>query len=90
MTKTLSASEVKTRFYELLKAVGNRGDEVVVTREGKPAAIIMNFEEFEQLMETLDVLSDPKTVKRLREAREYIKKGAKLLTHEEVFGEPLR
>lgn len=89
MTRTVTASEAKARFYELLKGVSEREDEFVVTKNGKPAAVILNCREFESLMETLDLLSDPKAVKRIREARAYIKRGGKLLSFEEVFGEPL-
>lgn len=89
MTKTIPASEVKTRFFELLKAVAKRADEVVVTKDGRPAAILLNYEEFERLMETLDILSDPKAMERIKKAERYLKKDGPFLTHEEVFGSSL-
>ena len=89
MTRTLTASEAKTRFYELLKGVREREDDVVVTKDGRPAAILLNYKEFEQLIETLEVLSDSKAIKRIREAKRYLKKGGKLLNHNEIFDLPL-
>ena len=86
MTKTLKASEAKTRFYELLKGIQNREDQVIVTREGEPAAVLLNYREFESLIETLEVLSDPKAMERIRRNRAYIKRGGRLYTHKEVFG----
>ncbi|MBI4397571.1 MAG: type II toxin-antitoxin system Phd/YefM family antitoxin [Candidatus Omnitrophica bacterium] len=88
MTKMLPASEVKTKFFKLLEGVDERDDEIVITKNGKPIAMFVNFKEFESLMETMDILSDPKAMKRIREAEEYIKKGGRLLTFEEVFGFP--
>ena len=86
MTKTLKASEAKTRFYELLKGIQNREDQVIVTREGEPAAVLLNYREFESLIETLEVLSDPKAMERIRKNQAYIKRGGRLYTHKEVFG----
>jgi len=52
-------SEVKTRLPELVSGVEERAEEIVVTGNGKPAAVLMNYTEYERLKETLDVLSDP-------------------------------
>jgi len=52
-------SEVKTRLPELVSGVEKRAEEIVVTRNGKPAAVLVNYTEYERLKETLDVLSDP-------------------------------
>ena len=54
-----SFSEVKTRLPELVSGVEKRAEEIVVTRNGKPAAVLVNYTEYERLKETLDVLSDP-------------------------------
>jgi len=88
MTRTVAASEAKTRFFELLRSVQGREDEVIVTKDGEPAAILVSYREFEQLIETLEVLSDKKAMKRIREGRDHLKKGGRLLTYEEVFGVP--
>ena len=86
MTKTITASEAKTHFFELLKGVNEREDEIVITKDGKPAAVFLSFQEFEQLIETIELLSDQKAMKQINQARAYIKRGGKLLTHEEIFG----
>lgn len=86
MTRAIAASEAKTRFFELLRGVQDREDEVVVTKDGEPAAVLVNYQEFEQLLETLEVLSDKKAMLRIREGRRYLKKGSRLYSHEEIFG----
>ena len=58
MSKTLPISEVKARLPELVNRVQEREEEVVVTRNGKPAAVLLNYAEYERLKETLDVLAD--------------------------------
>ena len=59
MTKTLPISEVKARLPELVAGVLDREEEVVVTRNGRPAAMLVNVDEYARLKDTLDVLSDP-------------------------------
>ena len=89
MAKTLSLSEVKTRLPELVAGVDEREEEVVVTKNGRPAAILINIREYERLKETLDVLIDPTLLKQIRRSETFYMAGKKGFTFEEVFGEPL-
>jgi prevent-host-death family protein len=88
MAKTLPLSEVKTRLPELVAGVDTREEEVIVTKNGRPAAIIVNIHEYERLKETLDVLSDKTLMKQIRRSREFYRAGNRGLGFEDVFGEP--
>jgi prevent-host-death family protein len=90
MAKTLPISEVKARLPELVTGVAEREEEVVVTRNGKPAAVLVSYAEFERIKETLDVLSDPALMRQVRESRAFYASGKTGLSFEDVFGEPLR
>lgn len=90
MAKTLPISEVKARLPELVRGVEEREEEVVVTRNGRPAAVLVNYAEFERLKETLDVLSDPDLMRQIEESRAFYASGRKGLSFEDAFGEPLR
>jgi len=89
VAKTLSLSEVKTRLPELVAGVQEREEEIVVTKNGRPAAILINVDEYTRLKETLDVLSDPVLMKQVGRSRAFYKAGKKGLSFEDVFGEPL-
>ena len=89
MAKTLPISEVKARLPELVTSVQEREEEVVVTRNGRPAAVLVSYVEFEPLKETLDVLSDPSLMRQIEESRAFYASGRKGLFFEDVFGEPL-
>ena len=89
MSKTLPISEVKTRLPELVSGVEEREDEIVVTRNGKPAAVLVNYDEYERLKDTLDVLSDPELMKQIAQGRSFYAKGRRGQSFETVFGEPL-
>ena len=89
MTKPLPLSEVKTRLPELVQKIGARDDQIVVTRHGKPAAVLLSYDEYGRLRETLDVLSDPDLMRQIHRSLTYFARGGKGRSFEDVFGEPL-
>jgi antitoxin YefM len=89
MSKTMSISEVKTRLPELVSGVAEREEEIVVTRNGKPAAVLVNYDEYERLKDTLDVLSDPELMKQIDQSKKFYVKKQHGQSFEAVFGEPL-
>ena len=89
MSKTMPISEVKTRLPELVSAIEEREDEIVVTRNGKPAAVLVNYDEYERMKETLDVLSDPASMRQIAQSKAFYAKGRQGHSFEALFGEPL-
>ncbi len=89
MTRILPISEVKARLPELVTGVEDREEEVVVTRKGKPAAVLMSHAEYRRLKETVDVLSDPALMEQVVASRRHFSAGRRSLAFEDVFGEPL-
>ncbi len=89
MSKTMPISEVKTRLPELVSGVAEREEEIVVTRNGKPAAVLVNYDDYERLKDTLDVLSDPVLMKQISQSKRFYAKGRQGHSFEAVFGEPL-
>lgn len=67
MTETLSLSAVKARLSELVDRVESEDDRIVVTRNGRPAAVLVSPDDLESLEETLAVLSDRELMRRIRE-----------------------
>ena len=90
MARILPISEVKARLPELVVGVLEREEEIVVTRNGRPAAMLVNVDEYARLKETLDVLSDPDMMRQIRASERYFARGGKGLSFEDVFGVPLR
>ena len=90
MSKTLPISEVKTRLPELVSGVAEREEEIIVTRNGKPAAVLVNYDEYERLKDSLEVLSDPDLMKQIRRSKSFYAKGKQGMSFEAVFGEPLQ
>ena len=89
MAKVLPISEVKARLPELVAGVQEREEEVIVTRNGRAAAVLLNVDEYDRLKATLEVLSDPDLMAQIRRSDKYFASGGKGLSFGEVFGEPL-
>jgi prevent-host-death family protein len=89
MVHILPISEVKTRLPELVTSVAEREEEIVVTRNGKPVAMLVNYAEYTRLKETLDVLSDPVLMQQIRRSQRFYAEGGHGLSIAEVFDEPL-
>ena len=89
MAKTLPLSEVKTRLTQLVAGVAEREEEIVVTKNGRPAAILVNVDEYARLRETLEVLSDPALMRQIRRSLKFYRARKNGLSFQDVFGEPL-
>lgn len=75
MIKTLPITDARNNLPKLVENASKRLDEYVITVNGKPTAVLMSADEFESWKETLEILSDPKLMKDLKEAEEDIKAG---------------
>jgi antitoxin YefM len=71
----LPLAEIKKRLSEIVDGVERRHDRVVLTRHGRPAAVIISPDELESLEETLELLSDPKAMRAIRKADAAVEAG---------------
>jgi prevent-host-death family protein len=84
--KTLSLSEAKMKLSSLVDAVQSTDEEVLITKNGAPAAVLVSPDEFDSLKETVAVRSDAALMRDIKEGLKDLKrKKAKLYTLEELF-----
>jgi len=74
-TKTIPVTEAKQRFTELVKGVHENLARYVVTKNGEEAAVVISVEEYDGLLETLDILSNRAEVKAISEGSREAKRG---------------
>jgi antitoxin YefM len=72
---TESLRSVKDRFSEFVDRVERHHERVVVTRNGRPAAVLVSPEDLASLEETLDILSDAAAMAQLAEAEAALAAG---------------
>ena len=84
--RTLSLSEAKMKLSSLVETVQTTDEEVVITKNGSPAAVLVSPDEFESLKETIAVRSDAALMREIKEGLIDLKrKKARLYTLEELF-----
>lgn len=84
--KTLSLSEAKTKLSGLVEAVSKTDEEIVITKNGSPAAVLISPDEFESLKETIAVRSDVSLMNEIKKGLKALKqKKTKLYTLDELF-----
>jgi prevent-host-death family protein len=64
----LPLADVKNRLSEVIERLEREHGRVVVTRHGRPAAMMLSIEELESLEETLEIMSNPALLEAIREA----------------------
>lgn len=74
MNTYLTATEARQRFLQLVDDV-QQGDQVIVTKHGTPAAVLIDFERLETLRSLARLWQDPEALSAMKEASEQVKAG---------------
>ena len=82
--KILSLSEAKIKLSKLVDSVQSMDEEFVITKNGRPAAILVNPDEFESWKETIEIKSDLDLMKEIKQGLNALKKKSKLYTLDEL------
>lgn len=73
--KTMSYTESRARYAEVLDSVTNDREEVVITRAGHEPVVIVSLADFESLRETAYLMRSPANARRLLDAMERLEAG---------------
>lgn len=73
--KTMSYTESRARYAEVLDSVVNDREEVVITRAGHEPVVMVSLADFESLRETAYLLRSPANARRLLDAMERLEAG---------------
>ena len=83
--ETLSLSEAKMKLSELIERVHSTDAEIVITKNGRPAAVLISPDEFEGWRETIAIKSDEDLMTEIKRGLSALKKKTSLYTLEELF-----
>ena len=75
MSETLPLAEIKAHLSEIVDRVEEQHERVTLTRNGRPAAVLISPEDLEALEDTVDLLADPGARKEIERARADIERG---------------
>ena len=84
--KTLSVSEAKIKLSALVEAVRNCDEEVIITKNGRPAAVLVSADEYESWQETHAVRTDAGLMREIKAGLRALKaRKARLYTLDELL-----
>ena len=83
---SVTLSEAKTHLARLLADVDELGERVVITRSGKPTGVLLSMNEYDGLLETLEILADDELAQAVRRGLEEAERG-NTVSPEELWGE---
>ncbi len=83
LNSILTASDARSNFYQLLEEAGENLRQFTIKLRGKNDVVILSAEEVEGWKETLDIMSDPRLMKKIKAAE----KSKKNYTHQQIKDE---
>lgn len=84
--KVVPLSEAKAKLSKLLDEVAARDEEIVITRNGRAAAVLVSQDQFEGWRETVEILADKELMKEIRRGLRIPRKKLKRCTVTDLFG----
>jgi len=75
MVNTITLKELRPELPEVIKDIDTKLGRYIVTKRGKPIAVMMSPDDYEGLLETIEILSDKEAVRRIKKAKREIAEG---------------
>lgn len=75
MEETLPLAEIKAKLSEIVDRVEERHERIILTRNGRPAAVLISPADLEALEDTLELLLDQDALAEIQRARKEIARG---------------
>ena len=75
MSETLPLAEIKAHLSEIVDRVEGQHDRVTLTRNGRPAAVLISPDDLEALEDTVELLTDPRAREEIERARVDLAEG---------------
>jgi prevent-host-death family protein len=69
VSKTVPVRELRSELSKVIDLVADMREHILITRRGRPAAVLIPVDEYEALEETAEILSDPGTLAAIEEGR---------------------
>lgn len=85
--KIVPVTALRPRLLQVVSRADRMGQEYVITKNGRPSAVIMSYDEWESWRETMDLLSRPSLLRRIRRSRTYFARGGKGKSIKDTFAE---
>jgi antitoxin YefM len=84
MSETIPFTEAKAQLSDLVDRTSREHERFVVTRNGRPAAVLLSPDDLESLEETVEILQDRAFLDSIRKSRREAAEGKRLRLKDHV------
>ncbi len=71
----ISISEARSRIFEIAEKVQKKGQVFAFTENGKAKVVMIGAEEYDSLLEDIELANDPKFINKMKMSDEEFKRG---------------
>ena len=75
MIKTISMRDLRPNISKVVNNIHSKFDRYIISRRGKPEVVMISVEDYESLLETIEIQSDKDLLKSLKKAEKEIAQG---------------
>ena len=75
MTKNITLKKLRPNLPKVINEIDSKMTRFIITKRGKPAALMMSIEDYESILETLDILSNTNLREKIKAAEKDVKNG---------------
>ncbi|MBL4901245.1 MAG: type II toxin-antitoxin system Phd/YefM family antitoxin [Desulfocapsa sp.] len=77
-------TQAKAKLLDMVRQLSDTNDTIAITKNGVPEAVMLSMGKFEGLLETIDILADPKMMRQLKGSAEDVQEG-RLIDLDQAF-----
>ena len=74
-TITLPITQARNNFLNLIRDTKNVLERIIITKNGKPEAVLLSYDEYEGWLETFEIAKDKELMAEIKCAKEDIRAG---------------
>ena len=80
----IPVTEFRTHALETIRRVNRLGEEVTITTKGRPTVVLVSYDEWKSIVETLAIKQDPQLMSQIKASLNYLRKGGKGIPLEKI------
>ena len=67
MLEVFSVTDARKKFLPLIDHIESEKSRIMITKHGRPVAVVINYEDYSRMIETLKLMEDSDLVRRIRQ-----------------------
>lgn len=75
MVNMINLKELRPGLPKVIRRIDTKLDRYIITRRSKPVAVMISLDDYDSLLETIEILSDKSLVRRIKKAKREIEQG---------------